>query len=69
VTIATLLLGIAVDQNLNAPRVMSIALIFAALFIAFYAFAVYFRRLHLLTKGKPYGYIDHVVLQFLQLLC
>lgn len=60
VTIATLLFGIAIDEGLQAPRVMSMVLIFAALFIAAYAFAVYFRRLHLLTNGRPYGYIDHV---------
>lgn len=60
VTIATLLLGIAVEEGLNTPRKMSMTLIFAALFIAAYAFVVYFRRLYLLTNGLPYGYIDHV---------
>jgi len=59
VTIATLLLGIAVEEGLRAPQVMSMVLIFAALFITIYAFAVYFRRLHLLKNGLSYGYIDH----------
>lgn len=58
-TIATLLLGIGVDEGLNAPRAMSISLVFAALFITIYACGVYFRRLYLLKNGKSYGYIDH----------
>lgn len=59
VTIATLLLGIAIQDNLRAPRIMAIVLVFAALFIAGYSFAVYYRRLYLLKNAKPYGYIDH----------
>lgn len=35
-------------------------LLFVAIFLAFYALAVYFRRLHLMTKSKPYGYTDHI---------
>ena len=35
-------------------------LLFVALFLAFYALAVYFRRLHLMTKSKAYGYTDHI---------
>lgn len=62
VTISVILLGIDSemgDQSTYATK-SGIAVCAGAVMIVFYATFVYFRRLHLLSTGSPYGYVDHV---------
>ena len=62
VTISVILLGI--DSNMGSTsayaRKSGIGVCCGAVVIVFYATYVYFRRLHLLSTGNAYGYIDHV---------
>lgn len=62
VTISVILLGIDSEmggQSTYATKA-GIGVCAGAVMIVFYATYVYFRRLHLLSTGAPYGYIDHV---------
>jgi len=62
VTISVILLGI--DSNMGTTseyaRKAGIGVCCGAVMIVCYATFTYFRRLQLLSTGRPYGYIDHV---------
>ena len=57
VTISVLLLDFSEDDD-NYILTTGIVLCFGALFVVVYATFVYFRRIQLLSSGKPYGYVD-----------
>jgi uncharacterized membrane protein YidH (DUF202 family) len=58
ITISQLLDILAVDRNIDEASVAETWLIAMSLFIAVYALIVYYRRIYLMTNGKPYGYVD-----------
>lgn len=62
VTISVILLGIDSEMGSTSTyaRKSGIGVCCGAVVIVFYATYVYFRRLHLLSTGNAYGYIDHV---------
>ncbi len=56
------------SQHCQAQR-NSYRLIGCAAFVMLYSIFVYFRRLHLLSSGKPYGYVDRFVLSCWEWQC
>jgi len=52
-TVSTIMMG---NENFLGTAAFTS---FAAFFLVVYAAYVYFRRIHLLSSGKAYGYIDH----------
>jgi SPX domain protein involved in polyphosphate accumulation/uncharacterized membrane protein YidH (DUF202 family) len=61
VTISVILLGIDSEHGETSAyaRKSGIIVCVGAVIVVFYATFVYFRRLKLLSRGIPYGYIDH----------
>jgi len=65
VTISELLLVMHDIDGHTGPRRAGLALILCAMIVAVYALLVYYRRVHLLQGGRPYGYVDHAGPAFL----
>jgi len=59
ITIAVLILELGTKNNANNLAISFMLVLFGGIVICYGVFA-YHRRLHLLTSGKPYGYIDRI---------
>lgn len=60
ITVAAILLSFSKAEGMQSGFVAGIILTVLAVLVTMYALAVYYRRIHLLEKGLPYGYIDHM---------
>jgi uncharacterized membrane protein YidH (DUF202 family) len=59
ITISVILLDFAARDPDHSMIPVGLALLFGAALIVFHAIFSYLRRVRLLTRGEPYGYVDH----------